>query len=277
MRRKTGFSLVELLVVISIIALLVSIILPSLNRANELAKRATCKGNFKAIAGAMTLYMNESNGVLPRTCSALDPTQGGWLLPTGNRVATDEDDALARLFDNTSANNVRANPTASLFLLVRSKSISVDTLVCPSVKGLVADDLSDGALKLLIDVKDKKNCGYSISYAWGDTVNWTAAASPGFPLASDKSPVGSSLADPTASDKLGNSLNHYQDGQNVLYRDGHADWKGTNRAGIGNDNIFTKLLSGNPTNSGGTAPLWPDKKGAYPRDTDDACMIFYYP
>jgi len=55
MRRK-GFTLIELLVVVAIIALLVSILLPSLNRARELAKRAGCGMNLSAIGKAMGMY-----------------------------------------------------------------------------------------------------------------------------------------------------------------------------------------------------------------------------
>jgi prepilin-type N-terminal cleavage/methylation domain-containing protein/prepilin-type processing-associated H-X9-DG protein len=60
-----GFTLVELLVVIGIIALLVSILLPSLNRAREAAQRTKCLANLRSIGQMCTMYANVSKGALP--------------------------------------------------------------------------------------------------------------------------------------------------------------------------------------------------------------------
>lgn len=63
--RRAGFTLVELLVVISIIALLISILLPSLQSAREQAKTVKCQANIAGISKAVVAYYTEENDWLP--------------------------------------------------------------------------------------------------------------------------------------------------------------------------------------------------------------------
>jgi len=65
MKRSKGFTLIELLVVVAIIALLVSILLPTLGRARELAKQALCSANLNAVGKAWVLYGNDANDQPP--------------------------------------------------------------------------------------------------------------------------------------------------------------------------------------------------------------------
>src|SRR4051794_20868609 len=76
MRRKlrTGFTLVELLVVIGIIALLISILMPALGRARASANTLACSSNMRQVYGAIALYANDNKGVMP---TAADPS-GSW-------------------------------------------------------------------------------------------------------------------------------------------------------------------------------------------------------
>lgn len=63
--RRTGFTLVELLVVIGIIAILIAIIMPALQRARESAKAAVCLSQVHQLGLLLAAYVNDNNGWLP--------------------------------------------------------------------------------------------------------------------------------------------------------------------------------------------------------------------
>lgn len=64
-RRRWGFTLVELLVVIGIIALLVGILLPTLNRARESARETQCMSNMRQWGMAYMMYADANKGWMP--------------------------------------------------------------------------------------------------------------------------------------------------------------------------------------------------------------------
>ncbi len=103
---RAGFTLVEVLVVVSILALLSALLFPAFGRSRENARRAHCSSNLRQIGLAIALYRDDSDGINPRyrlcpdreddpTCAAVYPptTYTGpretWWAPFDNSVAPD--------------------------------------------------------------------------------------------------------------------------------------------------------------------------------------------
>jgi len=121
-----AFTLVELLVVIGIIALLVSILLPSLSRAREQAKVVQCASNLRQLYAASQIYATLYKGyVLPsRTASGVGTTSVYWCgvdvlgplfnIKSGGGIGTqDAANTIAKYLTCPSSNRPK-NPTSGL-------------------------------------------------------------------------------------------------------------------------------------------------------------------
>ena len=91
--KKAGFTLIELLVVIAIIALLFAILLPSLQRAKEAARRAVCSSQLRQVGTAMAAYAADWENLLPYYGDEMHPyalyrSEPQWLDAQGKPIAT---------------------------------------------------------------------------------------------------------------------------------------------------------------------------------------------
>ena len=72
-RAVRGFTLIELMIVIAIIAILAAILVPNFIRARGMAQLTGCKSNLKNIATALEAYCADYNGHYPATIGLITP------------------------------------------------------------------------------------------------------------------------------------------------------------------------------------------------------------
>jgi prepilin-type N-terminal cleavage/methylation domain-containing protein len=259
---RAGFSLVELLVVMGIIALLVAILLPTLNVAREASNKAKCASNLRQIGQEIIHYAIDNRGVMPRT-RAIDPPVAAPGTVDLTNVGYDANDPFNPTVGTAPPPN---NVPAAIFLIMREKGMSSQVFICASTKA-VADNFGGGTAS----AKDRSNWTgagavvpaqfhLNLSYSYQNPYPDDAALQAGYKLQTHPRPDFVMMADmnpgiagpggddvtlPTMSSpqnviRRANSWNHLRKGQNCLYADGHIQFEQTPFVGIQNDNIFTR-------------------------------------
>lgn len=254
-RSGRGFSLIELLVVLAIVAVLASIFIPYLLSVRERNNRVRCAENLRRIGLALSAYANDNRGVFPRVVYDQPDAAHSYTCFTG----PDDADPFAP-GSAVSPNDV----TASLWLLVRQQYIGdgyepvTDIFVCPSSRDW-ADPMADASGRAVAprqrgNFREPANLSYSYCSPFSDATRFGMRSDtvlPGFAVMADKNPgvarLSGAAMPPYGAVPLdmarANSANHGGAGQNVLFGDMHVDFETSPYCGVDGDNIYTAVAT----------------------------------
>jgi prepilin-type N-terminal cleavage/methylation domain-containing protein len=136
--RAGGFTLVELLVVIGIIALLISILMPALNKVKVQAQRTACMSNQRQLVMAWQMYANDNKDFLPMNWPDGTAGPGGaYVDPAPNKfvpwfVGKSKAGTLNPPLKKGGGNNDEAIIRGSVYPFLRS----IKVYKCPGDQGL---------------------------------------------------------------------------------------------------------------------------------------------
>jgi len=265
--KKKGFTLVELLVVIAIIALLMGILMPALARVRQIAYRLYCGTNLSGLGKAMLIYAQDYDDEFPRA---------GWKTSVWGRTLTNWQGATAVLAYGAPTGAPTASIASCFFLLVKYSEVTPKSFLCKGDSGVIefksADEITVAGMELgdvwNFGIQGIEHCSYSYHSPFG-IFGVTTSSDPGMAVAADPNPWLDSVEtkdrmDPVAhpgsmawakflptgdkdSIKLGNAQTHQDDGQNVLFVDGHTAFEKASFCGVDDDNIYTQWSVASPT------------------------------
>jgi prepilin-type N-terminal cleavage/methylation domain-containing protein len=196
--RRKGFTLIELLVVVAIIALLISILLPSLARAREITKRAVCASNLRGLGQGMKVYATENSDWFP-TSPFTPPPDAVGTEPQQTSVEFIGFMTFNLKSQLLSTEYGTVHPSRSLFMLVIAGSCTPKQFICPS-SGDSEDDMRNhevgGGTQIVaaqagisrFDFRGYPFLSYGYQLPFGQRGRPNEALDPRMPIGADKGP-----------------------------------------------------------------------------------------
>lgn len=269
MRHRRGFTLLELMASLAVIAILASIFVPYALSLRESARRTQCANNLMVIRDALLAYARDNNSMFPRVRWDKQGNPNSYTAYTG----ADDPDPFAE--ESAVAPN---DVTASLWLLMRQGLITdLAVFICPSAGGVPEQITGDPRSRGNFRSRAGLTYSYSSPFSNADWYRMNDTQPADFALMADMNPGiagdGDDVTGVRHDDKprrlmRGNSNNHAKVGQNVLYASGHVQFQTTPYCGNKRDNIYT-VLARRPHWSLGVPPAAP---GYFGRDVGASWM-----
>jgi hypothetical protein len=259
--------------------LVLAVVGPAAQKLRFDARRAACANNLSLISKAIHIYAGDYDGEFPRSGSRVST----WNTAIPAWYAPDRLRAFGLANDGNSGG--RATISSCFYLLVKYAGVSPNTFICPGDAGATEfDPAAAGAgnrqLSSLWDFgPDAANhCSYAYHLPFG-LYALNSASPPGMAVAADRNPWFKSAAGQVkdfakfnpAGDreaiKAGNSASHQDEGQNVLFKDGHVTFETEPFCGVNKDNIYT-IWDGTDRQRGSGPLLW-----AQPASAGDSFLV----